>query len=53
MLGVEQQLRMVSMIAGPAIVNAEEEKKSVLEKRAEERVKRMRALGHSINYVSA
>ena len=43
---------MVPMIAGPAIANAEEEKKSRQEKRIEERVKRLRALWHSVNYVS-
>ena len=35
----EQQLRMVSMIVGPAIVSEEEENKSRQEKRTEERVK--------------
>ena len=49
----DQQLRMVLMIACPAIVSAEEEKKSRQEKRTEERVKRLKALGHSVNYVSA
>ena len=44
---------MVPMIAGPAIVSGEEKKKSIQEKRTEERVKQMRALGHSVNYVSA
>ena len=39
------------MIVGPTIINAEEEKKSIQEKRVEERVKCLRALGHSINYV--
>ena len=43
---------MVPMIAGPAIVSAEEEKKTRQEKRMAERVKRLRALGHTINYVS-
>ena len=50
---VEQQLRMVLMIVGPAIANAEEEKKSRQEKRTEERVKLLRAWGHLVNYVSA
>ena len=50
---VEQHLRMVPMIVGPAIASAEEEKKSRQEKRAEERDKRQRALGHSVNYLSA
>ena len=49
---VEQQLWMVPMIAGPALVNEEEEKKSKQKKRMEERVKRLRLLGHSVNYVS-
>ena len=44
---------MVPMIAGPAIVSEEEEKKSRQEKMTEERVKRLKALRHSINYVSA
>ena len=35
----EQQLRMVPMIAGPAIVSGEEEKKSRQEKMTKERVK--------------
>ena len=43
---------MVAMIAGLALVSAEEEKKSKQKKRMEERVKRLRSLGHSINYVS-
>ena len=49
----EQQLRMVPMIAGHAITSAEDEKKSRQEKRTEEKVKRLRALRHSFNYVSA
>ena len=49
----EQQLRMVPMIAGPTMVTAEEEKKSRHEKRTDERVKHLRALGHTVNYVSA
>ena len=44
---------MVPMIAGPALVNAEEEKKSKQKKRMEERIKRLWPLGHSVNYVSA
>ena len=44
---------MVPMIAGPAIASAEGEKKSRQEKRTEGRVKQLRALGHSVNYVSA
>ena len=35
------------------MVSAEEEKKSRQEKRTNERVKRLRALRHSVNYVSA
>ena len=49
----EQQLRMVPMIASPALVSEEEEKKNKQQRRKEERVKRLRSLGHSINYVSA
>ena len=41
------------MITGPAIVSEEEEKKSRQEKRTEERFKPQKALGHSVNYVSA
>ena len=52
MLVAEQQLRMVPMIAGPAIASAKEEEKSKQEKRTEEKVKRLRALGHLVNYVS-
>ena len=44
---------MVPMIAGLALVNEEEEKKNKQKKRMEERVKRLRSLGHSVNYVSA
>ena len=43
---------MVLTITVPIIVNAKEDEKSKLEKRTEERVKRLRALGHSMNYVS-
>ena len=49
----EQKLRMVPMIAGPAMVSAEEEKKSRQDKRTEERVKRLRALGYTVYYLSA
>ena len=38
-LVAEQQLRIVSMIAGPALVSEEEEKKSRQKKIIEERVK--------------
>ena len=41
------------MIASPAIVGAEEEEKSRKEKRTYKRVKRLRALGQTVNYVSA
>ena len=41
------------MIAGPALVSEEEEKKNKQRKRMEERVKQLRSLGHSVNYVSA
>ena len=44
---------MVPMIAGPALITEEEEKKSRRKKRIEERVKRLRSMGHSVNYVSA
>ena len=44
--------RALSLITGPAMVSAEEEKKSIQEKRIDERVKCLRALGHTINYVS-
>ena len=44
---------MVLMIAGPALVNEEEENKNKQKKRMEERVKILRSLGHSVNYVSA
>ena len=40
------------MIASPAMVSTEEEKKNRQEKRADERVKCLRALGHTVNYVS-
>ena len=49
----EQPLQMVPMIACPAMVSTEEEKKSKQEKRTEERVKCLRALRHTVNYVSA
>ena len=49
----KQQLRMVPLIAGPALVSEEEEKKNRHKKRTEERVKRLRTLGHSVNHVSA
>ena len=42
---------MVIMIAGPAMVSEEEKKKSKQKKRMEERVKQLRSLGHSVNYV--
>ena len=45
----EQQLRMVPMIAGPALVSEEEEKKNKQKKRMEERVKQLRSLRHSVN----
>ena len=45
----EQHLWMVPMIAGPALASEEEEKRT---KRIEQRVKRLRSLGHTINYVS-
>ena len=48
---VEQQLRMVRMIAGPTIANAEEEKKCRQKKRTKERVKRQKVLGQLVNYV--
>ena len=41
------------MIVSHALVSEEEEKKSRQQKRTEERIKRLRALEHSINYVSA
>ena len=41
------------MIAGPTLISEEKEKKSKQKKRIEERVKRLRSLGHSVNYVSA
>ena len=43
---------MVPIIAGPTIANTKEEKKRRQEKRTEERVKQLRALGHLVNYVS-
>ena len=39
-LVAEQQLQMVPMIVGPTMVSAKEEKKSIQEKRTDERVKR-------------
>ena len=45
----EQQLRMVPMIVSPDVVSEEDEKKSRQEKRIEERVKRLRALGIQSN----
>ena len=44
---------MVPMISGPAMVSAEEKKKSRQEKQTNERVKHLRVLGHTVNYVSA
>ena len=44
---------MVPIIAGPTMVSAKEEKKSRHEKRTNKRVKRLRALGHIVNYLSA
>ena len=44
---------MVPMIVGPTLVSEEEEKKSKQKKRIKERVKRLRSLGHSVNYVFA
>ena len=41
------------MIAGPTLISEEKEKKSKQKKRIEERVKRLKSLGHSVNYVSA
>ena len=49
----EQHLRMVPMIAGHTLISEEEEKKNKQNKRMEQRVKRLRSLGHTINYVSA
>ena len=49
----KQQLRMVPIIAGPALVSEEEEKKNKQKKRMEEMVKRLRSLGHLVNYVYA
>ena len=48
----KQHLRMVPMIAGPALIS-EEKKKKKQNKRMEQRIKRLRSLGHTINYVSA
>ena len=47
-----QQLRMVLMITYLAITSVEEEKKSRQEIKTEERVKTLRVLRHSVNYVS-
>ena len=44
---------MVPMIHGSIMVSEEEEKKNKQKKIMEERVKRLRSLGHSVNYVSA
>ena len=44
---------MVPMIIGPTLVSEEEEKKDKQSKRMEQRVKRLRSLGHTVNYVSA
>ena len=44
---------MVPMIAGPTMISAEEGKKSRQGKRTNERVKCLRALEHTVNYVSA
>ena len=41
------------MIASLTLISEEEKKKSRQKKRTEERVKRLRALGRLINYVSA
>ena len=49
----EQHLQIVPMITGPALVSEEKEKKNKQRKRMEERVKRLRSLGHTVNYVSA
>ena len=49
----EQQSRMVPVIADPAMISAEEENKNKHEKRTDVRVKRLRALGHTVNYVFA
>ena len=49
----EQHLRMVPMITGLALVSEEEEKKNKQSKSIEQRVKRLRSLGHIVNYVSA
>ena len=51
-LGVEQHLHMVPMITGLALINEEEEKKKKQNKKIEQRVKRLRSLGHTVNYVS-
>ena len=44
---------MVPMITGPALVNEEEEKKNKQSKKMEQRIKRLRSLGHTVNYMSA
>ena len=51
--GAEQHLRMVPMIAGPALITEKEGKKKKQNKKMEQRVKRLRSLGHTVNYVSA
>ena len=52
-LVTKQPLQMVPMIVGPTMVSEKEEKKSRQEKRTEERVKHLKVLGHTVNYVSA
>ena len=44
---------MVQMIVGLAIISRKEDKKSIQEKQTEEKVKRLKALGHLVNYVFA
>ena len=51
--GAEQHLCMVPMIAGLALISEEEEKKKKQKKRMEQRIKRLRSLGYTVNYVSA
>ena len=41
------------MIADLALVSEEDEKKNKQSKRIEQRVKQLRSLGHTVNYVSA
>ena len=43
---------MVSMVADPTLVSEEADKKSKQKKITKERVKRLRSLGQSVNYVS-